>query len=416
MLWKADPECALPFLGLAIDPRGQGAENLQSEFARRKWARFAWKASKVNEPIVPVARPLLPSAEAIARYLSSLDRSRRYTNRGALVSMLEERLTTLFGMRGTTNVITAASGTAALTAAILATAGRATPARRLCICSAYTFVATAMAAEQCGYRVHFVDVDPRTWALDPETLGRHAMLDRTGIVAVTAPFGRRFSQSAWERFSARSGIPVIIDAAASVEALADDPSDLIGAVPVALSLHATKAFGVGEGGALVCADPAFVRASAAALNYGCDDTREATHPGLNGKMSEYHAAVGLAELDGWAGKRAGLRRVADHYRAAGQRSGLHLHAAPETSSCYVLFEAATLSEAAQARASLDQAGIDQRLWYGVGLHREPYFQAHTCDPLSAVEALAPRLIGLPVAPDLPDATIERIVAALARKR
>jgi dTDP-4-amino-4,6-dideoxygalactose transaminase len=48
----------------------------------------------------------------------------------------------------------------------------------------------------------------------------------------------------------------------------------------------------------------------------------------------------------------------------------------------------------------------------MGLHRERYFRAHARDPLPAVEALAPRLIGLPVAPDLPDATIDRIVAAL----
>jgi dTDP-4-amino-4,6-dideoxygalactose transaminase len=368
----------------------------------------------VSEPVVPVGRPLLPSADAIARYLSRLDRSRRYSNRGELVGLLEERLTALFGMPASAKVITAASGTAALTAAILATAGRATDARPLCLCTAYTFVATAMAAEQCGYRVHLVDVDERTWALDPETLGQHSLLGRAGVVAVTAPYGRRFSQGAWERFRARSGVPVIIDAAASVEALADDSNDLIGAVPVALSLHATKAFGVGEGGALACGDPTLVRASAAALNYGCDDARETTGPGLNGKMSEYHAAVGLAELDGWAGKRARLRHVADHYRDVGRAHGLRLHAAPEVSSCYVLFEAATMTEAEQAQASLRHAGIDYRFWYGTGLHREPYLRTRTRDPLSAVEGLAPRLVGLPVAPDLPDATIERIVAALAK--
>ena len=326
--------------------------------------------------------------------------------------MLEARLTALFGMPAA-KTITAASGTAALTAAILATAGRATQARPLCLCPAHTFVATALAAELCGYRVHLVDVDERTWALDAETLGRHALLDRTGIIVVTAPYGRRFSQSAWARFRERTGVPVVIDAAASVEALADHTTDLIGAVPVVLSLHATKAFGVGEGGALICSDPNLVRATIAALNFGFDDVRETTGPGLNGKMSEYHAAVGLAELDGWAVKRAGLRHVADRYRHAALARGLRLHAAPEVSSCYVLIEAATEREAERAQASLRGAGIDYRFWYGTGLHRERYFRTHTRDPLPVVEALAPRLIGLPVAPDLPDAVVDRIVAALA---
>jgi dTDP-4-amino-4,6-dideoxygalactose transaminase len=344
--------------------------------------------------------------------LSLLDLSRRYTNQGELVGLLETRLTALFGMP-TAHTVSAASGTAALAAAILAAAGRATAARPLCLCPGYTFVATALAAEQCGYDVHFVDVDERTWALDPEAMARHELLDRTGVVVAVAPYGRRFSQVAWECFHRLTGTPVIIDAAASVEALADDADDLVGAAPVVLSLHATKAFGIGEGGAVICSNPALARATAAALNFGFDDVRETTGPGLNGKMSEYHAAVGLAELDGWTVKRANLQRVADRYRDAAEARGLRLHVAPEVGSCYALFEAATEPQSRAAETLLRDAGIDYRHWYGLGLHRERYFRDYAHDPLPVVEALAPRLIGLPVAPDLPDATIDRIVAALA---
>jgi len=82
---------------------------------------------------------------------------------------------------------------------------------------------------------------------------------------------------------------------------------LLGSVPVVLSLHATKAFGVGEGGAVVCCDRAKLRAAHAALNFSFAGIRETSGPGFNGKMSEYHAAIGLAELDGWSVKRANLR-------------------------------------------------------------------------------------------------------------
>ena len=366
----------------------------------------------MSGPTVPVGRPQLPGAGAILPYLLLLDQSRRYANHGVLVGMLEARLTELFRTPAA-HTVTAASGTAALTGAILATAGRAREARPLCLCPAHTFVATALAAELCGYRVHFVDVDQHSWALDGEALARHALLARAGAVVVTAPYGRRFSQAAWVSFRDRTGVPVIIDAAASIEALTDDAKDLVGTVPVVLSLHATKAFGVGEGGAIICGDPDLVRASIAALNFGFDGVREITGPGLNGKMSEYHAAVGLAELDGWAVKRARLRQVADHYHEAAQARGLRMHTAPELSSCYVLFEAATEREADAVQASLRDAGIDYRLWYGPGLHRERYFRNHARDPLPVVETLAPRLIGLPVAPDLPAADIDRIVTALA---
>jgi dTDP-4-amino-4,6-dideoxygalactose transaminase len=106
-----------------------------------------------------------------------------------------------------------------------------------------------LAAELCGYQIHFVDVEESTWAMDPDDLAAHPLLDRVGLILVAAPYGRRLAQTAWARLSQQTGIAVVIDAAASIEALADDSKSLVGAVPVVLSFHATKAFSTGEGGA-----------------------------------------------------------------------------------------------------------------------------------------------------------------------
>ena len=200
------------------------------------------------------------------------------------------------------------------------------------------------------------------------------MLDRAGVVVVTAPYGRKVLQSAWTRFRERTGLPVVIDAAASLEALADQREDVLGPIPLAVSFHATKAFAVGEGGAIVCCDQRILRLARAALNFGFDKIRETSVPGFNGKMSEYHAAIGLAELDGWPEKRANFRRVAEAYRQSAAASGLRIHVAPEVSSCYALFCADSEEQARSARVSLLHQRIDCRLWYGRGLHREPYFK------------------------------------------
>lgn len=359
-----------------------------------------------------MCRPLLPRAELIVRYMALLDNSRRYANRGELVELLETRLAAQFGISAG-GVSSASSGTAALVGAILAATGRATIDKPLCFCPSYTFVAAAFAAELCGYRVFFVDVDERTWQLDPEVLVEHTAIEKVGVVVVTEPYGRSAPKKAWTKFTERTGIPVVIDAGASIETLTDDVGSFGEAAPMALSLHATKAFGVGEGGLVVCPTPELLRSVHAALNFGFAGVREASGPGFNGKMSEYHAAVGLAELDGWPAKRASLRGVADAYRSTAAARELLVHAAPTISSCYVLFEAASEKSAEAARAALSQAGVDYRLWYGLGLHREAYFRNCARDPLPIAEALAPRLIGLPVAPDLPKETIERIVAVLA---
>src|SRR5205809_1127924 len=103
----------------------------------------------------------------------------------------------------------------------------------------------------------------------------------------------------------------------------------------------------------------------------------------NGKMSEYHAAVGLAELDGWAAKLAGFRAVAEHYRRALAASGLaeRLYGAPDIGPSYALFRCRGAAEAERAARGLGDNGIDVRLWYGTGLHHQTYYSFFPYDPL-----------------------------------
>ena len=138
----------------------------------------------------------MPRAARLLPYLETIDANRWYTNRGELVNLLEARLGQRLG-GGTANVISAASGTAAIEAAILATAGPATPNRPLALLPAYTFVATACAVERCGYVPYLLDVEPDTWALAAERLLRHPILARAGVVAATRLLiDQHFMQSA----------------------------------------------------------------------------------------------------------------------------------------------------------------------------------------------------------------------------
>jgi dTDP-4-amino-4,6-dideoxygalactose transaminase len=366
-----------------------------------------------KQTVVPVYRPRLPLASAIAKYLRQLDDSRFYSNRGALTWALESRLEARFGLKQG-SLITAASGTAALVAAILATAGRAAAARPCCLCPGYTFVAAPLAAEMCGYRPHLVDIDAGSWAVDPVQLAAHPMIGQAGLALIAAPYGRRYSQSAWSEFVRRTGVPVVIDAAAGIELFADNLDDLAGPVPVVLSFHATKPFATGEGGAIVCLDRRILDNAVASMNFGFVNARQTSMAAFNGKMSEYHAAVGLAELDGWDAKRAAQQAVADAYAAAATKLGLSIHTAPFVASNHALFEAVDEAHAAAALAALDREGLDHRYWYNGGLHHEPYFSQVSRDSLPQVERLAPRLLGLPTAPDLTARQIERVASALPR--
>ncbi len=374
---------------------------------RADYGLYEYVAYATKPATLPAYRARLPLAGALTPYLATLDRTRRYSNHGELVRRFESRVAEHLGL-GRDETVSASSGTAAIVGAILGSAGRATDAAPYCLCPAYTFVGTASAIEQCGYRLHLVDVDPNDWSLDPDAVERHPRLAQAGLVVVVAPYGRMPSQERWAAFQRRTGIPVVIDAAAGFEALGERRA-VAGTVPTVLSFQASKSFSTGEGGAVLCTDGDRATAIARALNFGFFGDRTSRGPSINGKMSEYHAAVGLAELDGWAVKRSGFGRVAADY-ARSER----IVVSPLIASCYALFEARDLAESTAVRASLDALAIEHRLWYGGGLHREPAFASVERDRLDTTDDLAPRLIGLPTAPDLDASSIRRVVEAIAR--
>lgn len=366
---------------------------------------------------IPVLRPRLPSAEAILPYLKRIDQERVYSNWGPLVQELSERLCTTFSLPPGC-VITANSGTSALMGAILAVAGYASTQRRLALVPDFTFAATALAVQLCGYEVVVVPCSRQSWSFSPEQIldyGSEVLRD-VGLIVPVAPFGRPVSQAAWKAFQRRTGIPVVIDGAACFEALMD--GDMAGDIPVALSFHATKSFGVGEGGCVVTAAPENGERVFRALNFGFFGNRDAALISLNGKMSEYAAAVGLAELDGWQEKRNAYLGVFQRYRSAmgDLGRGRRLWGPPEISSSYILLECASSAEAQALTQTLARESIDTRLWYGAGINQQSHFKhaRRLADPPDGVVD-AGALVGLPVAPDLTREDVDRVCAAVRRQ-
>lgn len=381
----------------------------------KKSAELRPQRAKRRGETVPVMRPLLPSAARLLPYLRRIDAARTYTNWGPLVTEFEHRLSRLFNVANEC-AVSASSGTAALVGAILASAGRARPERPVAIVPAFTFVATAIAVAQCGYQPHLMDVSNDSWLLDADRLDHHPRLSQVGLIVPVATFGRAVAQAPWLAFRKRTGIPVVIDGAASFEGVTADRKRFLGKLPTALSFHATKSFATGEGGCVVTTDIQLSRRVSQALNFGFSGSRNSRMASTNGKMSEYHAAVGLAELDGWKKKRTALRTVAERYRHHMDGAGLpgRILAAPNVASCYALFKCIDAAEAARVQQSLENAHVDFRYWYGSGLHQQSYFAEVSHDVLDVTERIAPLVIGLPTAVDLPDAAI-RLVVSVVKK-
>jgi dTDP-4-amino-4,6-dideoxygalactose transaminase len=259
-----------------------------------------------------------------------------------------------------------------------------------------------------------VDVDAKSWLVQADTLFDHPLLAQVGLVIPVAPFGRAVPQAPWLDFQMKTGMPVVIDGGASFEAISADPPTFVGQIPVALSFHATKSFSTGEGGCVLTTNQAASVHMSQALNFGFFATRECLSASTNGKMSEYHAAIGLAELDDWPATLAALQTVASSYRQQFAVAGLghRIVVSPDVAGCYALFRCTDDAEATRLVRSLTASHIESRLWYGQGLHRQPYYANASRDDVAVTERLAARLIGLPIAPDLTSTDIDRIVGAV----
>jgi dTDP-4-amino-4,6-dideoxygalactose transaminase len=265
---------------------------------------------------------------------------------------------------------------------------------------------------QAGLVPWFVDVDPRTWMLDPQAV-RAAMADAPGPVGAVIPvaaFGAMPDLAAWKAFRDETGLPVLVDAAAAFDLACD--ADL----PLVVSLHATKVLGMGEGGYLATRDPVLAAQVRQLTTYGFKGSREACFVATNAKLSEYAAAVGLAALDAWPADRLRFALAAQTLRMA-------LAATPQvgfqpgwgidwvTSVCVVTVPEGALDAAEQALAA---EGIDTRRWWGVGCHRSPAFADCPHADLTATDRLARSTLGLPFAVDLGPDDARRIAQALHR--
>jgi dTDP-4-amino-4,6-dideoxygalactose transaminase len=311
--------------------------------------------------VVAVARPRLPRAEAVFPYLQQIDDARWYSNFGPQLTSLEQRLADRF--TAPTQVVSVANATQGLTLALQAM--DLTP-EGFVVMPSWTFVATAHAVVAAGLKPWFVDVDPATWMLDPEQVEDLAM-NLNGEIAAVIPvcaFGAMPDIDRWVAFREATGVPVLLDAAASFDTLRD------ARLPAVVSLHATKVLGLGEGGYLATEDLALAQKVRQLTTFGFQGSRDSVIAATNAKLSEYAAAVGQAALDAWPADRLRWMRTAQLLRIA-------LIGRPDvkfqegwgsdwvTSVCTVGLPRGSADAVA---ARLKDHGVDTRQWWGAGCH------------------------------------------------
>lgn len=345
--------------------------------------------------------PRLPAAAEILPWLQKIDASRRYANFGPLNALLEEQLSSLVGAD---HVVTVANGTLGLE---LALAALDLPPRAAVLVPALTFPATAGAIVRAGLTPFFADVDLESALLTPAEATRALGERRVAAVLPVALFGQAQDALAWDRFTAATGVPVLVDAAGAIGL------QRVGRTTSAVfSLHATKTLAVGEGGFFATGGPALAARVRALANFGFDDG-VATFAGTNAKLSEFHAAVGLAALDAWPAavvarhalfaafaEALATSRFATLLTRSGITSTLCIRVAGGVDDAFV--------------AALAASGVETRRWYCPPLHRHPAFAAYDrAGDLGHTVGVSDELLGLPFHLDMTDDDVDHVVSALA---
>lgn len=358
--------------------------------------------------MLPVFRPLLPSIKELSPILSRIDANRYYTNNGPLVIEFEERLAAAFGV-SPDQVITSSNCTMGLVQALRARLSADVASEALCIVPSWTFVATPAAVMLANLQPFFADVSATTWALDPEhvarlVVGLRAAGKTVAAVMSVAPFGAPADVAGWEDFEARTGIPVVIDAAASFDAMTHPGKPSVASVshiPVVVSLHATKAFGIGEGGVVLSSDTALITRIRKYGNFGFYGSREATVQGWNAKLGEMYAAVGLALFDQWTAVRAEWQSLTDQFCKFSEELAPHarIPAAIMNRGWISTYGLLQLEEVgiglSNSIEQMARRGIETRQWWGCGCHLQPAYRQCAREELPNTERLASSVLGMP---------------------
>ncbi len=237
---------------------------------------------------VHVNKPYSATRSAYETYFDRAWRSEWFTNDGQLVRELEERLEHFLGVR---ECVLTTNGTTALELTL-----RALKLQGEVILPAYTFISTANILTLMGLKPIFCDIDPDTLNLCPKACAG-LITDRTAAIIPTHVWGRPCATKELQTLCNHYGLKLIFDSAHAFGCKTQER--FIGGFGDAevFSLHATKVLHSFEGGFVATNDVELAETLRVSRNFGFTALDQIALPGTNAKMSESHAAMGLANLD-----------------------------------------------------------------------------------------------------------------------
>lgn len=238
--------------------------------------------------MINVTKVYLPNKDKYKRYVDEIYKNGWITNNGPLVQKLEKRLEEYLGVR---NLILTSNGTQALQIAYLSL-----DLKNEVITTPFSFVATTSSLVVSGLKPIYCDIKEEELTID--SLKIESLINKnTSAIVATHVFGNACEIDEIEKIANKNGLKVIYDAAHAFNVKYKNKSILSRGDISILSFHATKLFHTIEGGAIITNDDVLAKKIRSMINFGIQSETKIEHLGINAKMNEFEAAMGLCVLD-----------------------------------------------------------------------------------------------------------------------
>ncbi len=355
--------------------------------------------------MVNVTKPFLPEYAEYEYYLKGIWERNWLTNHGPLVNELELKLKEYLKLD---HLLFLSNGTIALQVAL-----KALDIRGEVITTPFSYVATSSSIVWEGSKPVYVDIDKDSLNIDPAKI-EAAITPATTAILATHVYGNPCDIEAIDKIARRHNLRVIYDAAHCFGTLYKGKSVFeFGDISTA-SFHATKLFHSGEGGAVITRDPALLKKMGYLRNFGHETPESFAMPGINGKNSELHAAMGLCVLKHIDAILADRERIWKRYTKVLKNLKVEtplINPDGKWNHSYFPIVFRSEQELVKAVELLNKNYVFPRRYFCPSLNNLPYVDNRPC-PLS--ESISGRVACLPVYYNLADEVIDMIARLLLR--
>jgi len=356
--------------------------------------------------MIPVTKPFLPPLDSYQSYVADIFKRQWLTNMGPLASDLEMKLKKHLSVN---HLLFVTNGTVALQMAI-----KALDIRGDIITTPFSFIATTSCIVWEGCNPVFVDIDPQTLNIDPTKI-EAAITEKTEAILATHVYGNPCDVEAIDRIALKHNLKVIYDGAHAFGVQVNGKSIFEYGDISTCSLHATKLYHSIEGGLVITKDPVLLKKMAFIRNFGISGHDSFAELGINGKNSEFHAAMGLANLqhiEAILAKRQFLVELYDQRLKGLKARKQFWHKGASLNYAYYPIVLESEDLLLKIKQKLDAGEIFTRRYFYPSLANTlPYLEKK---PMPVTDDVAKRMLCLPLYYELTQEEVEMICRVMLR--